>query len=187
MWSELCQLQSGGAGRHTLTRPPPCTLYFPPFCPRPHTLQPATGHMVGGRTVNTNTRKIHSNTQLSARTASLLTNMEGVRKILDTLSRYLDRHQERCIVTAGPGSTAGGGQADSHGPRSSLVEAAAWMNHLATPHNTHCPENYVQYYTLHNLQLANNQIRVQSIQCMILTVQTCIHFLRSQHFLVNKS
>ena len=120
-----CRAASWAAQRHTLTRPPPCTLYFPPFCPRPHTLQPATGHMVGGRTVNTNTRKIHSNTQLSARTAALLTNVDGVRKILDILSRYLDRHQERCIVTAGPGSTAGGGQADSHGPRSSLVEAAA--------------------------------------------------------------
>ena len=53
--------------------------------------------------------------------------------------------------------------------------------------DTNLYQRYVQYYTLHNLQLANNQIRVQSIQCMILTVQTCIHFLRSQHFLVNKS
>ena len=114
----------GGTAAHTHTAAA-CTLYFPPFCPRPHTLQPATGHMVGGRTVNTNTRKIHSNTQLSARIVSLLTNVDGVKKILDILSRYLDRHQERCIVTAGPGSTAGGGQADSHGPRSSLVEAAA--------------------------------------------------------------
>lgn len=90
---------------------------------------------------------------------------------LDTLSRYLDRGC-CCTVTRGhvlilqPGSTAGGGQADSHGPRSSLVEAVAGsMNHLATPHNTHCPgaalpRGYKPVSEiraiLHNLQLAIN-------------------------------
>ena len=48
MWSELCQLQSGGAGRHTLTRPPPAPCTFLLSAPGPtHCSQPLVTWLVG--------------------------------------------------------------------------------------------------------------------------------------------